>query len=131
MVEDEENIRELIKCTLEPCGLKAYGFENALLMFKELELYSPDIIILDIMLPQMDGIEALKKLKANTKTASIPVILLTAKSSEIDKVTGLDLGADDYVTKPFGILELMARVRSVLRKNSPPEEKSDIYELKG
>jgi two-component system alkaline phosphatase synthesis response regulator PhoP len=131
IVEDEENIRELIKCTLEPCGLKVFGFENALLMFKELELYIPDIIILDIMLPQMDGLEALKKLKESSKTAAIPVIMLTAKSSEIDKVTGLDLGADDYVTKPFGILELMARVRSVLRKNNPPEEKNDKYEQKG
>jgi two-component system alkaline phosphatase synthesis response regulator PhoP len=131
IAEDEENIRELIKCTLEPCGLKVFGFENALLMFKELELYNPDIIILDIMLPQMDGFEALKKLKANPKTASIPVIMLTAKSSEIDKVTGLDLGADDYVTKPFGILEMMARVRSVLRKNSLSEDKVDKYEQKG
>jgi two-component system alkaline phosphatase synthesis response regulator PhoP len=131
IVEDEENIRELIKCTLEPCGLTVFGFENALLMFKELELSHPDIIILDIMLPQMDGLEALKKLKANPKTVLIPVILLTAKSSEIDKVTGLDLGADDYVTKPFGILEMMARVRAVLRKNSPVEEKVDIYDQKG
>jgi len=131
IIEDEENIRELIKCTLEPCGLKVFGFENALLMFKELELFNPDIIILDIMLPQMDGLEALKKLKSNPKTAQIPVIMLTAKSSEIDKVTGLDLGADDYVTKPFGILELMARVRSVLRKSSPTEENTFKYEQKG
>ncbi|MFT8887522.1 MAG: response regulator transcription factor [Ethanoligenens sp.] len=114
VVEDEENIREVIKCALESCGLHVLGFEEAELLFPEMEKHLPDLILLDIMLPGMDGLTALRQIKAGP-AAHVPVILLTAKSSEIDKVTGLDLGADDYVTKPFGVLELMARVRAALR----------------
>ena len=114
VVEDEENIREVIKCALESCGLRVKGFEEAELLFEEMEKRQPDLILLDIMLPGIDGLSALRKLKSSP-AAHIPVILLTAKSSEIDKVTGLDLGADDYITKPFGVLELMARVRTALR----------------
>ncbi|ADU25836.1 response regulator transcription factor [Ethanoligenens harbinense] len=114
VVEDEENIREVIKCALESCGLRVKGFEEAELLFEEMEKVLPDLILLDIMLPGMDGLSALRQIKAGP-AAHVPVILLTAKSSEIDKVTGLDLGADDYVTKPFGVLELMARVRAALR----------------
>ena len=131
VIEDEENIRELIKCTLESCGMNVTGFENPVPMFKELENRLPDVILLDIMLPQMDGLEALRRLKASARTASVPVIMLTAKSSEIDKVTGLDLGADDYVTKPFGVLELMARVKAAVRRNAPRDGKGEILEFRG
>lgn len=114
VVEDEENIREVIKCALESCGLLVSGFEEAEQLMSAMEQKVPDIILLDIMLPGMDGLAALRLIKSGS-AAHVPVILLTAKSSEIDKVTGLDLGADDYVTKPFGVLELMARVRNALR----------------
>lgn len=114
VVEDEENIREVIKCALESCGMDVIGFEEAEQMFAAMEENRPSLILLDIMLPGMDGLAALRQIKSGT-SSHVPVILLTAKSSETDKVTGLDLGADDYITKPFGVLELMARVRAALR----------------
>lgn len=117
VVEDEENIREVIKCALESCGLHVQGFEEAEQMFSAMAEKPPDLILLDIMLPGIDGLTALRRIKSG-EASHIPVILLTAKSSEIDKVTGLDLGADDYITKPFGVLELMARVRTALRHSS-------------
>lgn len=131
IVEDDDNIREIIQCSLESCGLAVTGFENAVEMFSALPKGNPDVILLDLMLPRMDGMDALKELKANPKTAPIPVLILTAKSSEPDKVTGLDLGADDYITKPFGVLELMARVRAVLRRSSGEQEKCPAFELHG
>lgn len=131
VVEDEDNIREIIKCAVESCGLTVTGFYDAVSMFEELRHVRPDIILLDIMLPQMDGLEALKKLKTDTATAAIPVMMLTAKSSETDKVTGLDLGADDYITKPFGVLELMARIRAALRRGGAVADAPDIYEHNG
>ncbi|HCC00908.1 MAG TPA: DNA-binding response regulator [Ruminococcaceae bacterium] len=127
VVEDEENIREIIKCALESCGLQVQGFEKAESLFEQMKTVLPDLILLDIMLPGMDGLTALKRIKLGP-TEHIPVILLTAKSSEIDKVTGLDLGADDYVTKPFGVLELMARVRNALRHAASPEQESHILQ---
>lgn len=126
VVEDDENIREIVKYALESCGIKVTGFDSAVAMFGALPGDKPDIILLDIMLPKMDGLEALRRLKANEATASVPVILLTAKSSEMDKVTGLDLGADDYITKPFGVLELMARVRAALRHEAPGEKTEEF-----
>lgn len=127
VVDDEENIREIIKCALESCGIKVESFEDAVSMLKKIPETEPDVILLDIMLPEIDGITALRRLKSDAKTASIPVIMITAKSSEIDRVNGLDLGADDYIVKPFGILELMARVRAVLRRNSQPVEEKSEY----
>lgn len=128
VVEDEENIRELIKCTLESCGLSVRGFESAPPMLRDLgqEPVLPDIILLDVMLPEMDGLEALRRIKGNRRTSGVPVILLTAKSGELDKVNGLDLGAEDYVTKPFGVLELMARVRAVLRRGTQAQEPGGV-----
>jgi two-component system, OmpR family, alkaline phosphatase synthesis response regulator PhoP len=131
VVDDEENIREIIKCALESCGIKVTGFEDAVSMFPSLKPDMPDVILLDIMLPKMDGLEALRRLKAAHDTASIPVIMLTAKSGEIDRVTGLDLGADDYIVKPFGVLELMARVRAALRRNEPQIKQKTVYEHNG
>jgi two-component system alkaline phosphatase synthesis response regulator PhoP len=144
VVEDEENIREIIKCAVESCGLSVVGFDDAVGMFERLgslgrpkaetprqENALPSIILLDIMLPRMDGMEALRRLKAETLTAEIPVILLTAKSSETDKVSGLDAGADDYITKPFGVLELMARVRAALRHMPVSAARSDVCSHNG
>lgn len=115
-IEDEMNIRELIIYVLKSAGFEAKGFGAAEDAFIELKGETPDLILLDIMLPGEDGISILKKLKESRGTRDIPVILLTAKTSEYDKVIGLDLGADDYITKPFGVLELISRVKAVLRR---------------
>lgn len=115
-VEDDKNIRELITYTLKTIGYDAYGFGDANELFKQLETSTPDLFLLDIMLPGKDGLSILSDLKADSKTCDIPIILITAKSSEFDKVTGLDLGADDYVTKPFGMMEMVSRVKAVLRR---------------
>ncbi len=122
ITEDEENIRELLKCTLESFGYSAETFESGEDLFKGLEEKTPQLVILDLMLPGISGLDILKKMKETGKYKNIPVIILTAKNSEIDKVAGLDIGADDYITKPFGILELMARVRVVLRRNEKTSE---------
>lgn len=114
-IEDDTEIRELILYALKAGGHDAIGFENAL--EADIEDVYPDLILLDIMLPQLDGIEYLKRLKKDFKTKNIPVILITAKASEIEKVTGLDAGADDYITKPFGVMELLSRIRAVLRRS--------------
>lgn len=116
VTEDEENIRELIRCTLQAFQYDSKTFECAEDMLAACEEELPELVLLDIMLPGMDGVEALKKLRENVKTKNVPVIMLTAKSSEVDKVTALDAGADDYIMKPFGILELTARIRTVLRR---------------
>lgn len=116
-VEDDNNIRELVVYTLETTGFKARGFEDGSRFFEALALDTPELILLDIMLPGEDGISLLKQLKASVKTRDIPVIMMTAKGTEYDKVKGLDLGADDYVTKPFGMMELVSRVKAVLRRS--------------
>lgn len=120
LVEDDENIRELVRCTLESASFSLTAFETAEELFRCLEgnHERPDLILLDIMLPGIDGLEALKKLRASPGTEGIPVVMLTAKNSELDKVKGLDRGADDYIGKPFGVLELTARVRAVLRRGN-------------
>ncbi len=131
VVDDEENIREIVKCALESCQIKVTGFEDATLMLEAVKKNIPNLIILDIMLPHMDGLEALRRLKADLSTANIPVIMLTAKGSEIDRVTGLDLGADDYIVKPFGVLELMARARAALRRKGTAAKNETVYEHNG
>lgn len=115
-VEDDSNIRDLVVYTLETTGYPARGFENAKKFWEALALETPELILLDIMLPGEDGNTILKKLKASAKTEDIPVIMVTAKGSEYDKVMGLDAGADDYVTKPFGMMELISRVKALLRR---------------
>ncbi len=120
VVEDDENIRELIRCTLEAFSYSCESFETAEEMLARLEEVVPDLFLLDIMLPGMSGLDALRALKKNVKTQDIPAIMITAKSSEADKVSGLDAGADDFITKPFGVLELSARVRAVLRRMDKP-----------
>lgn len=119
-VEDDKNIRELVVYTLNNTGLKAQGFEKPSYFWKAMDQKTPSVIILDIMLPEQDGLEILKKLRASSASNKIPIIMLTAKDSEYDKVTGLDLGADDYVAKPFGMMELVARVNALMRRTQAP-----------
>lgn len=123
-VEDDPNIRELIVYTLKTGGFEAKGFPDSISFFDELKTKFPSLILLDIMLPGTDGLTVLKKLKDNTATRDIPVIMLTAKGTEFDIVQGLDMGADDYITKPFGVLELISRVKSVLRKFSQKQNRT-------
>ena len=127
-VEDEANIRELVVYTLETTGFEARGFEEGTSFFEALAEELPELILLDIMLPGEDGMEILKKLKASARTKDIPVIMVTAKGAEYDKVMGLDSGADDYVTKPFGMMELVSRIRAVLRRTSKKDE-DESYEI--
>ena len=114
-VEDDSGIRELVVYTLNNMGFEAAGFSDAQELYTALSEKLPELILLDIMLPDEDGVEILKKLKSSSLYSSIPVIMLTAKSTEYDKVIGLDSGADDYITKPFGIMELVSRIRARLR----------------
>ena len=129
-VEDDDNIRELVIYTLETTGLKARGFAEGSAFMEALAFDTPELILLDIMLPGDDGLELLKKLKSSPKTKSIPVIMVTAKGTEYDKVIGLDSGADDYVTKPFGMMELVSRNKAVLRRSGKVEDRIDM-ELSG
>ena len=116
VTEDEDNIRELLRCTVESFGHRVRAFETAEEMLEALREEVPALILLDIMLPGMDGLEALRTLRRDPKLLGVKTIMLTAKSSEVDKVRGLDNGADDYITKPFGVLELSARIRAALRR---------------
>ncbi len=125
-VEDDDNIRELVIYTLETTGLKARGFAEGSAFMEALAFDTPELILLDIMLPGDDGLELLKKLKSSPKTKGIPVIMVTAKGTEYDKVIGLDSGADDYVTKPFGMMELVSRVKAVLRRAGKVEDRIDM-----
>lgn len=128
IVEDDDNIRELVIYSLTNAGFSVEGFSNHKSFFSAIEKVPPDLIFLDIMLPEMDGLQILKKLKQDPSQRDIPVIMLTAKNSEIDKVKGLDLGADDYITKPFGIMELISRAKANIRRSRvgtlPPTEAS-------
>ena len=125
-VEDERNIRELIVYTLESSGFTARGLESGKELNAAIAEQLPDLILLDIMLPGEDGLEILSRLKASEVTKEIPVIMVTAKTSELDKVKGLDLGADDYITKPFGVMELISRVKALLRRTSRMNEDSQL-----
>ena len=116
-VEDDNNIRELVVYALKSSGFDAAGFDSGKTFFREMRRQLPELILLDIMLPDEDGMSILKKLKKTESMKDIPVIMLTAKSAEYDKVIGLDTGADDYVTKPFGVMELVSRVKAVLRRS--------------
>lgn len=117
IVEDDRNIQEIEMFALKNSGYQVMGFETARDFFRALETRLPELIMLDIMLPDEDGMEILKKLRARPDTQRIPVMLVTAKGSEIDKVRGLDGGADDYLAKPFGVMEMIARVKALLRRS--------------
>lgn len=119
-VEDDANIRDLAVCTLSQAGFETRGFPDAEPFFAACEQQLPDVILLDIMLPGIDGLEILRRLRSHEATQHLPIMMLTAKGSEIDKVQGLELGADDYLAKPFGMMELVARVRALYRRAQAP-----------
>ena len=121
-VEDDTAVRDLMIYTLDAAGFEAKGFSGGDGLFEALQAEIPRLIMLDIMLPGEDGISILKKLKKRTETKEVPVIMATAKGTEYDKVIGLDLGADDYLAKPFGMMEMVSRIRAVLRRTEPKEE---------
>ena len=125
-VEDENNIRELLIYTLETTGFSARGMADSKELRAALKEELPDLILLDIMLPGEDGYSILERLKASQETKDIPVIMVTAKEAEYDKVRGLEAGADDYITKPFGMMEFVARVKAVLRRCSKQEEDREL-----
>ena len=116
LVEDDESIRELVIYTLKSQGFEAKGFERPSLFWRALEKEQPALLLLDVMLPEEDGISILKKLRVRPDTRKLPIIMLTAKNSEYDTVVGLDSGADDYIPKPFRMMELISRIRALLRR---------------
>ncbi|MBQ6810047.1 MAG: response regulator transcription factor [Firmicutes bacterium] len=126
-VEDDDSIRDIEVYTLRSTGFDVCGFPDGTAFFEALEKERPELILLDVMLPGEDGIAILKQLKDSTSTKDIPVIMATAKGMEYDKILGLDLGADDYLVKPFGMMEMVARVKAVLRRSAP---KTDALVLK-
>ena len=119
LLEDDTNIRNFVVYALNSSGLETEGFELPSRFWAAVEKKKPSMAILDIMLPEEDGLSVLRKLRESSETKDLPIIMLTAKSTEYDKVIGLDGGADDYVTKPFGTMELMARVKALLRRAEP------------
>ena len=128
-VEDDAGIRELVVYTLQNTGMEARGFSDGAALTAALRGAKPDLILLDIMLPGEDGISILRRLRSLPDTTAIPVILLTAKNTEYDKVIGLDSGADDYIAKPFGMMELVARIRAVLRRSQDKLLSADSHPL--
>jgi len=125
-VDDDSTIREIEVYTLEQTGFIARGFADAVSLFDALKTETPDLIILDIMMPGMDGLEVLSRLRSESAYRNIPVIMATAKGTEMDKIGGLNSGADDYLVKPFGIMEMVARVNAVLRRTV---RETDSYDL--
>ena len=123
-MEDDSSIRELVVYTLRATGYEAEGFSEANEFYRALKNETPDIILLDIMLPGEDGLAILQKLRSDRNTVEIPVMMLTAKGTEYDKVLGLDSGADDYMVKPFGMMELLSRINALLRRTGKKQENS-------
>lgn len=127
LLEDDDSIRKLVIYTLGSQGFEARGFERPSLFWQAVESAVPELVLLDIMLPEEDGLAVLKKLRCRGDMGAVPVIMLTAKDSEYDKVVGLDAGADDYLPKPFGMMELVARIRAVMRRtDSAPDQREFI-----
>lgn len=126
VVEDDQNIREIESFALKNSGYHVMDFECAKDFYKKLHEKVPALILLDIMLPDEDGLEVVRKVRNNPEWRKVPIILVTAKSMEIDKVKGLDIGADDYITKPFGVMELISRVKAVLRRSKGMEEDKNL-----
>lgn len=125
-VDDDNTIREIEVYTLLQTGFQARGFADGISMLEALKTETPQLIILDIMLPEIDGVEVLKRIRGNAATRTLPVIMATAKGTEMDKIQGLDMGADDYLVKPFGVMEMVSRVKAVLRR-AAPEKRSDSF----
>ena len=128
-LEDDNSIRELVVYTMNSTGFEATGFSRPSEFWEAMAKETPSLVLLDIMLPEEDGLSILKKLRASPATQRLPVMMLTAKDSEFDKVLGLDSGADDYVPKPFGMMELMARIKALLRRTSPDGSQERDYTL--
>lgn len=126
LVEDDDNIRELVIYTLHTTGFEAKGFPNAALFWEAIAQEQPQLVLLDIMLPDEDGLHILKRLRDSAETESLPVMMLTAKSTEYDKVVGLDAGADDYLPKPFGMMELISRIKALLRRAGKTMEEKQL-----
>ncbi len=124
LVEDDANIRELVVYTLNSTGFEAKGFGTPSAFWQALEEQQPELVLLDVMLPEESGLSILEKLRKNHQTRKLPIIMLTAKGSEIDKVRGFELGADDYIPKPFGMMELVARVKALLRRTTEDRDES-------
>lgn len=125
-VEDDQSIRELVLYALKNSGFEVVAFENGEELLEEMQAVLPTLLLLDVMLPNQDGFQILTKLKKSAQTTHIPIIMLTAKNTEYDKIKCLDHGADDYITKPFGIMELISRIKAVLRRSSVPEKVDSI-----
>lgn len=126
IVEDDDNIRELVVYTLNHSGFNALGFPLPSAFWKALAEAVPEMVLLDIMLPEEDGLQILQKLRSAPDTKKLPVIMVTARGSEYDKVIGLDSGADDYLTKPFGMMELVARIKALLRRSTEAPDEGDF-----
>ena len=122
IVEDDKNIREIEAFALKNSGYQIRDFESAAQFYAKMEEKLPNLILLDVMLPDEDGLNILKKIRSNSESRKIPVIMVTAKTTELDKVKGLDMGADDYLTKPFGVMELISRVKALLRRCEGAED---------
>lgn len=120
-VEDDAAIRDIELYALQSTGFEARGFEDGTAFWEALQTEKPELVVLDVMLPGMDGVELLRKIRADSRLADLPVIMATAKGAEYDKIQSLDLGADDYVVKPFGVMELISRIKAVLRRYKAPE----------
>ncbi len=131
VVEDDKNICEIEDFALSNVGYEVRDFACAKDFYKALDREKPDLILLDIMLPDEDGLSIVKKLRKAEETALIPILMVTAKTTEIDKVKGLDTGADDYLTKPFGVMELISRVKALLRRSGGTVKKVEVYQIGG
>ena len=121
-VDDDNTIRDIEVYTLTQTGFDAKGFADGISMLEALKAEKPELIVLDIMLPGKDGVDVLKEIRGNPETRKIPVIMATAKGTEMDKIQGLDTGADDYLVKPFGVMEMVSRIKAVLRRYEPDEK---------
>lgn len=128
-VDDDDTIREIEVYTLTQTGFEARGFADGNSMLETLKTEIPELIVLDIMLPGKDGVEVLKEIRSDSQTAKIPVIMATTKGTEMDKIHGLDTGADDYLVKPFGMMEMVSRIKAVLRRCEPVKNEDDIVSI--
>jgi two-component system alkaline phosphatase synthesis response regulator PhoP len=127
-VDDDNTIRDIEVYTLTQTGFEAKGFADGISMLEALKTEKPELIVLDIMLPGKDGVEILKGIRSNPETRKIPVIMATAKGTEMDRIQGLDTGADDYLVKPFGVMEMVSRIKAVLRR-CEPDEKEEVLSI--
>lgn len=126
VVEDDTNIREIERYALKNSGYEVEAFESGAELFQRLKEEIPSLILLDIMLPGESGLDILAKIRGTAETSRVPIIMVTAKTSELDKVKGLDLGADDYISKPFGVMELVSRVKALLRRSNPVQDEAQL-----